>query len=212
MKAWKTAGLVGIASLAALALSSAGAFAATPHTAVAKPTANKRIEEFGGMMTGGTSTYSFSPTVQVTLTSDDPSLVLPPGVAPTFYFKDGLPPSYTPPVGTTGPGTFNPMGTKAAGAVYDAAASNPAEGEYVYTVSLPTSLTTGQVSPTMSVFSDYEWYTQPTDGTPPQPSGAYSVLLNMVQALPEFPLALLAPAAVLGAWYLQRRRRMAKSV
>jgi hypothetical protein len=212
MKAWKTAGLVGIASLAALALSSAGAFAATPHPAVAKPTANKRIEEFGGMMTGGTSTYSFNPTVQVTITSDDPSLILPMNVAPTFYFENGMEPSFTPTAGTLGAGTFNPMGTKAAGAVYDAAASNPAQGEYVYTVSLPTSLTTGQASPYMWVFSNYEWYTQPTAGTPSQQSGVYSTLEDLVQALPEFPLALLAPAAVLGAWYLQRRRRMAKSV
>jgi hypothetical protein len=212
MKAWKTAGLVGIASLAALALSSAGAFAATSPTAVAKPTANKRVEEFGGMMTLGTSTYSFSPTVQVTITSDDPSLVLPANVAPTFYFENGMEPSFTPKVGTLGAGTFSPAGTVAAGAVYDTAASNPAQGEYVYTVTLPTSLTTGQTSPYMYVFSNYEWYTKPTFDNPPKESGTYSTLEDLVQALPEFPLALLAPAAVLGAWYLQRRRRMAKSV
>lgn len=211
MKAWKTAGLVGIASLAAMALSSAGAFAATPPHVVAKPTANKRIEEFAGVM-GKTSTYSFSPTVQVTITSDDPSLVLPMGVTPKFDFSNGLPPSFTPTAGTLGAGTFNPAGTPAASATYDPAASNPSQGEYVYTVALPPSMTTGQASPYMYVFSNYEWYTAQTVGTPSQASGTYSTIEDLVQALPEFPLALLAPAAVLGAWYLQRRRRIAKSV
>lgn len=196
MKAWTKVGVVSALSLAALSLTTAGAFAAQqPPVAISHFKA-----ESGGTQTG----YNFPAMEQVTITTADPSLVLP--TSPTFYFLNGTAPTFTP-TNPDGQGKFTPAGTLEGGtATFDSALSNPSKGVYVYSVPVPASLQTGQTSPYMYVFSNYEWY---ANGAP---ANNYSMIEDLVQALPEFPLALLAPAAVLGAWYLQRRRKLAKSV
>jgi hypothetical protein len=196
MNIWTRVGVAGALSLAALALTSAGAFAAQqPPVAISHFKA-----EGGGTQTG----YDFPATEQVTISTADPSLVLP--NAPTFYFLDGAAPTFNP-TSANGQGTFDPAGTlEGAPATFNSALSDPGKGVYVYNVPVPAALQTGQSSPYMYVFSNYEWY---ANGAP---ANNYSMIEDLVQALPEFPLALLAPAAVLGAWYLQRRRKIAKSM
>lgn len=146
--------------------------------------------------------------IQVQLTNADSSLqpvpvgsITPPGL--NFYFYNHAP-SFTP-TGNNGQGTFSypaPSGvvTSFPSATTVTSAGKTSGGSYTFNVGVPKQYLTSPPSH-LWVFTNYQW-----ENAAGQPVDNYSTLENLVQQLPEVPLAATLPAAI-GAVLLIRRRK-----
>lgn len=130
-----------------------------------------------------------------------PGSITPQGL--NFYFFDHAP-SFTP-TGNYGQGTFSYAGpngvvTSFPQATAITSAGMNKGGGYVFNVGVPSQYVSKPPSH-LWVFSNYQW-----ENSSGEPQNNYSTLENLVQQLPEVPLAAALPAAI-GAVLVIRRRK-----
>ena len=135
-----------------------------------------------------------------------PGSITPPGL--NFYFYNHAP-SFTP-TGNYGQGTFSYNGPSGTVTTFPQATSitsaGMSKGGYVFNVGVPSQYFSKPPSH-LWVFSNYQW-----ENSAGEPQNNYSTLENLVQQLPEVPLAAALPAAIGAVLVIRRRKNRLKAM